>query len=217
MLNALDLIMGGLLIGQILGRWGNFFNREAFGAQTEIFCRMGLTSPDGNTIYVHPTFLYESLWNLVLFVIVSRMLHRGKRKYNGQLFLVYLFGYGVGRAMIEGLRTDSLYIGHTNIRVSQLLSVFLAITAGTLLIVNAVRVKRGTLSLSPAYREKASEAQEDLPADSFSAGEDTVSEECSIKTGASLEEEERSESTEKGSAAEAASKEPENGDDHAGE
>ena len=160
-LNALDLIMGGLLIGQILGRWGNFFNREAFGAQTEIFCRMGLTSPDGTTIYVHPTFLYESLWNLMLFIVISVMLRHGKRKYNGQLFLVYLFGYGVGRALIEGLRTDSLYIGHTNIRVSQLLSVILVIVAGTLLIVNAVRVKKGTLTLTPAYRKKD---EEEVPA-----------------------------------------------------
>jgi phosphatidylglycerol:prolipoprotein diacylglycerol transferase len=167
-LNTLDLIMGGLLIGQILGRWGNFFNREAFGAQTEIFCRMGLTSPDGTTIYVHPTFLYESLWNLMLFIVISVMLRHGKRKYNGHLFLIYLFGYGVGRALIEGLRTDSLYIGHTNIRVSQLLSVILVIVAGTLLIVNAVLVKKGTLILTPAYRKKGGEEKE-VPA----AGETT--------------------------------------------
>ena len=160
-LNALDLIMGGLLIGQILGRWGNFFNREAFGAQTEVFCRMGLTAPDGTTIYVHPTFLYESLWNLMLFIIVSIMIRKQKRRYNGQVFLIYLLGYGIGRALIEGLRTDSLYLGNTGIRVSQLLSVILAVTAGGLLIWNAVRVRRGTLSLAPAYRSEGVSGNEE--------------------------------------------------------
>ena len=208
-LNALDLIMGGLLIGQILGRWGNFFNREAFGAQTEIFCRMGLTSPDGTTIYVHPTFLYESLWNLMLFIVISVMLRHGKRKYNGQLFLVYLFGYGVGRALIEGLRTDSLYIGHTNIRVSQLLSVILVIVAGTLLIVNAVRVKKGTLTLTPAYRKKD---EEEVPATGKIPEEEPASEGMEeageVPEEASAETEESPAEAEEPPAAEAVPEEP---------
>ena len=133
-LAMLDLTVFGVLIGQIIGRWGNFMNREAFGGQTEIFCRMGLTDPSGHTIYVHPTFLYESLWNLVLFLGLWLWVKQGKRKYDGQMSLLYLFFYGLGRAWIEGLRTDSLYIGHTGIRVSQALSLVLVLFAGALLL-----------------------------------------------------------------------------------
>ena len=121
----LDLASFGLLIGQIIGRWGNFMNREAFGAETEIFCRMGLTAPDGTTIFVHPTFLYESLWNLALLIFLILWTKKGKRRYDGQCILFYFLWYGLGRSWIEGLRTDSLYLAHTNIRVSQLLSVIL--------------------------------------------------------------------------------------------
>ena len=135
----LDLIVYGLLIGQILGRWGNFMNREAFGAETGVFCRMGLTAPDGTTIYVHPTFLYESLWNLAGLVFLIVWERRGGRRYDGQAALGYFFWYGLGRTWIEGLRTDSLYIGQTNIRVSQLLSAVLCLLSLTLLIVNARR------------------------------------------------------------------------------
>ena len=129
-----DLTVLGLLIGQIIGRWGNFMNREAFGAETEIFCRMGLTNPAGHTIYVHPTFLYESLWNLALFIGLTLWLRKGRRKYDGQTTLLYFFWYGLGRAWIEGLRTDSLYIGHTGIRVSQALSLVLAAVSLILLL-----------------------------------------------------------------------------------
>ena len=95
---------------------------------------MGLTAPDGSTIYVHPTFLYESLWNLgiLIFLMVHEKL--GKRKYDGQYFAFYLLFYGIGRAWIEGLRTDSLYIGSTGIRVSQALSAVLVICSGIYLI-----------------------------------------------------------------------------------
>ena len=131
----MDLCVHGLLIGQIIGRWGNFMNREAFGAETEVFCRMGLTSPGGQTIYVHPTFLYESLWNLAGFLFLLLWQRRGGRKYDGQCSLIYFFWYGLGRAWIEGLRTDALYIGATNLRVSQLLSIALCAVALVLLIV----------------------------------------------------------------------------------
>ena len=131
----MDLCVHGLLIGQIIGRWGNFMNREAFGAETEIFCRMGLTAPGGQTIYVHPTFLYESLWNLVGLIFLLLWQRRGGRKYDGQCSLIYFFWYGLGRAWIEGLRTDALYIGATNLRVSQLLSIALCAVALVLLIV----------------------------------------------------------------------------------
>ena len=130
----LDLVVFGLLIGQIIGRWGNFMNREAFGAETEIFCRMGLTAPDGSTIFVHPTFLYESLWNLAGLIFLIVWTKKGHRKYDGQCTLIYFFWYGLGRAWIEGLRTDSLYIGSTNIRVSQALSIVLVLISLTLLI-----------------------------------------------------------------------------------
>ena len=135
----LDLLIYGLLIGQIIGRWGNFMNREAFGAQTEIFCRMGLTSPDGETIYVHPTFLYESLWNVMGFVILTVFRRKGLRRYDGQCTLLYFFIYGLGRAWIEGLRTDSLYIGHSDIRVSQALSIVMVLVSGILLFVQSKR------------------------------------------------------------------------------
>ena len=133
----LDLIIFGLLIGQILGRWGNFMNREAFGSETDIFCRMKLTAPDGSSICVHPTFLYESLWNLVGFIGLVVWERRGGRRYDGQAALGYFFWYGLGRAWIEGLRTDSLYIGVTSLRVSQLLSIVLALGSLVLLIANA--------------------------------------------------------------------------------
>ena len=125
----LDLVVFGLLIGQIIGRWGNFMNREAFGAETDVFCRMGLTSPGGSTIYVHPTFLYESLWNLVGLLFLMWFNRKGLRRYDGQNTLIYFLWYGIGRAWIEGLRTDSLYIGSTGIRVSQALSAALALIA----------------------------------------------------------------------------------------
>ena len=135
----LDLLCYGLLIGQILGRWGNFMNREAFGAQTDIFCRMGLIAPDGSTIYVHPTFLYESLWNLCVLIFLIIFERKGKRSFDGQCITLYFLLYGIGRTWIEGLRTDSLYIGATNIRVSQGLSIALVIIALAYLIIQGRR------------------------------------------------------------------------------
>ena len=135
----LDLVVFGLLIGQIVGRWGNFMNREAFGAETDIFCRMGLIAPDGSTIYVHPTFLYESLWNLGVLIFLIVFTRKGKRRYDGQCLLLYFLLYGLGRAWIEGLRTDSLYIGDTGIRVSQALSLALILVSLVILIIQSRR------------------------------------------------------------------------------
>ena len=135
----LDLSCYGLLIGQILGRWGNFMNREAFGSETESFLRMGLTAPDGSSIFVHPTFLYESLWNLAGLLFLILWEKKGKRRYDGQCALIYFFWYGLGRAWIEGLRTDSLYLGGSGIRVSQLLSAVLVLVAGALLLIQSRR------------------------------------------------------------------------------
>ncbi len=118
----LDIGAYGFLIGQAVGRWGNFMNREAFGRETDIFCRMGLTDASGYTIFVHPTFLYESLWNLLGLLLLHIFSKMGKRRYDGQIFAMYVTWYGFGRMIIEGLRTDSLYIGTTGIRVSQLLA-----------------------------------------------------------------------------------------------
>lgn len=134
-LPVLDVMAFGFLIGQAVGRWGNFFNREAFGYETDIFCRMGLTL-NGQTMYVHPTFLYESLWNAIGFVALHILSKKTTRKFDGQLFLYYLGWYGLGRVWIEGLRTDSLYIGATGIRVSQLLAgVFVLLAAIVILAV----------------------------------------------------------------------------------
>ena len=153
----LDLIIFGLLIGQIMGRWGNFMNREAFGAETDVFCRMGLIAPDGSSIFVHPTFLYESLWNLgiLIFLIVFNKL--GKRRYDGQNMLIYFLCYGIGRFWIEGLRTDSLYIGSSNIRASQLLSLALVIVSAIILAVQSRRSHGPTF----AQRKKAEAQQEE--------------------------------------------------------
>ena len=115
----LDLVALGFLIGQSMGRWGNFFNREAFGAETESFLRMGLyNSVTGLTKFYHPTFLYESVWNLIGFIGLHFL--SKKRQYDGQIALGYAAWYGLGRCMIEGLRLDSLYWGP--FRVSQLLA-----------------------------------------------------------------------------------------------
>ena len=116
---VLDLTSLGFLIGQSLGRWGNFFNREAFGAETDSFLRMGLlNAKTGVTTFYHPTFLYESLWNAVGFVLLHYMSKH--RKYDGQIALMYVAWYGLGRTFIEGLRLDSLYWG--KFRVSQMLA-----------------------------------------------------------------------------------------------
>ena len=115
----LDLVALGFLIGQAMGRWGNFFNREAFGCRTDSFFRMGLLNSITGTVgYFHPTFLYESVWNVLGFV----MLHFASkhRQYDGHIALGYAAWYGLGRTFIEGLRTDSLYLGV--FRVSQLLA-----------------------------------------------------------------------------------------------
>ena len=118
----LDIMALGLLIGQCIGRWGNFFNREAYGAEifNDFFLRMGLTDRFGVLRYWHPTFLYESVWNLIGFVLLHCL--SKKRRYDGQTFLQYLAWHGLGRFWIEGLRTDSLYLFGTGIRVSQLLA-----------------------------------------------------------------------------------------------
>ena len=130
---TLDLVLMGFLIGQAIGRWGNFFNREAFGAETESFLRMGLLNAlTGEITYHHPTFLYESLWNALGFVVLHFL--SKKREFDGQIALGYAFWYGLGRTFIEGLRTDSLYIPGTALRVSQLLAALSCLAAAAVLV-----------------------------------------------------------------------------------
>jgi len=146
---VLDLVAPGVMIAQALGRWGNFMNAEAYGYEVAAgsplyFLRMGLLPNMDSTVemhYYHPTFLYESLWNILGFVLLN--LFYKKKRYNGQIVLLYGVWYGFGRMWIEGLRTDSLYLGDTMIRVSQLVA-FLSFAASlALLIVMWVRRKRG--------------------------------------------------------------------------
>ena len=146
----LDIGAFGLLIGQTVGRWGNFINREVYGYETDIFCRMGLTDAAGNTIYVHPTFLYESVWNLLGLLLLHIFSKKGKRAYDGQIFAMYLAWYGLGRAVIEGIRTDTLFLFNTGLKVSQVLAVVTCFAALAFLAVNGSRHHKPTLALTRA-------------------------------------------------------------------
>ena len=162
-----DTIAMGILIGQILGRGGNFFNREVFGDYTNSFIRMGI--PVGyysdsfmnylkangivnetmlanqemingvSCITVHPTFLYESLWNLMILIIF--FIYRKRKKFDGELAMLYLLGYGIGRFLIEGIRTDSLMIGP--FKVSQVVALSCVVVSIAVLTFNYLRIKRG--------------------------------------------------------------------------
>ena len=150
----LDLVSLGFLIGQSIGRWGNFFNREAFGAETESFLRMGLQNVVTDSVaYYHPTFFYESVWNLVGFVALHFLSKR--RKYDGQVALGYVAWYGLGRAFIEGLRTDSLMWGP--FRVSQVLAMVSCIAAVTVLLVQWFRPQDPAKLFVNREMEKAAE------------------------------------------------------------
>lgn len=152
-MKALDMVAPGVMIAQSIGRWGNFFNGEAHGGATELFCRMGLSEANSigiwsKTIYVHPTFLYESLWNLVGFIIIN--IFYKKKKFDGQVLLMYITWYGFGRMLIEGLRTDSLYFmknvfGET-IRVSQMIGALCFVVGMILLIVFGLKARRARLA-----------------------------------------------------------------------
>ncbi len=160
-LPMLDITVLGFLIGQGVGRWGNFVNQEAFGTNTSSF--FGMTggeiqntiireTQEGGSMYahdqatmmwekaVHPCFLYESLWCILGFIILSW--YSKHRKYDGQIFLMYLSWYGIERAFVEGLRTDSLYIGDSNLRISQLLSIVLVVASVILQLVIYSKYRR---------------------------------------------------------------------------
>ena len=127
--DMLDYIAPYLALGQCIGRWGNFFNGEAHGTETTSLFRMGIIE-NGNYIQVHPTFLYESVCTLLIFIFLFNI--RNKRKYSGQLTYWYFLLYGIARAIIEGFRTDSLMLG--NFRISQILSILLSAVFGILLL-----------------------------------------------------------------------------------
>lgn len=140
----LDFVIYGLLVGQIMGRWGNFFNREVFGEYTnnllamripvsmvreqDISASIAAHMAEGtNYIQVHPTFLYEGMWNLAILIFL--LLYLEHKKFDGEIALLYFAGYGIGRALIESIRTDQLYIPGTQIPVSMVLGLVMAAAA----------------------------------------------------------------------------------------
>ena len=154
-----DTACTGLILGQIIGRWGNFFNREAFGEYTNNLFAMRLPLDavrqgevtekmlehmqviDGvNYIQVHPTFLYESLWNLGVLVFLAWYTKR--KKFDGEVFLLYLMGYGLGRVWIEGLRTDQLLFPVLGFPVSQMLAGFLVLVSLGIILVKRIKEKK---------------------------------------------------------------------------
>ena len=142
-----DLAVMGLLLGQIIGRWANFINREAFGGLTDLPWRMRLWVSASQYIEVHPTFLYESLWNLVGLLLMLFVVTKGRR-FDGENTWFYFLWYGLGRAWIEGLRTDSLYLFDWTfmgqpIRVSQALSLVMVVVAAFMLFYN-IKIKKRT-------------------------------------------------------------------------
>ena len=159
----LDLVSLGFLIGQSIGRWGNFFNREAFGAETDTFLRMGLMNRyTGDVTCYHPTFFYESLWNAIGFLLLHQL--SKKRQYDGQIALGYAAWYGLGRAFIEGLRTDSLYWGP--FRVSQLLAAVSCLAAVSVLLwLNLRPHDPSKLFVNIAAAQHADAAEESSPND----------------------------------------------------
>ena len=153
-----DCVAPGVLLAQGIGRWGNFMNGEAFGSETESFIRMGLQNLNtyNKLVFVHPTFLYESLWNLTGVLLVYLFAKFIKKKYDGQLILLTFGWYGLGRMFIEGLRSDSLYVGNTNIRVSQLLAAIIFVACLGLLIYFFIRKPT-----KPLYQKAVVEGEEE--------------------------------------------------------
>jgi phosphatidylglycerol:prolipoprotein diacylglycerol transferase len=157
-----DCVAPGVLLAQGIGRWGNFMNGEAFGYETNWFCRMGLQNPltAGQYMEVHPTFLYESLWNLLGVLGVYLFAKFIGKKYDGQLVLMIFGWYGLGRMFIEGLRTDSLYIPGTELRTSQVLAAAIFVVCLGLLIYFFIKKPK-----APLYHKApaAVEAEESFP------------------------------------------------------
>lgn len=168
-----DTAMPGLLLGQIIGRWGNFMNREVFGEYYDGLFSMQLPIeavrardiseniaahiPEGaNYINVHPTFLYESVWNLAVMLLM--LAYRRHKKFDGELCLFYLGGYGLGRFIIEGIRTDTLFIPGTMVPVSQVLAMLMLIFAVAVDIAVRVCMKKSKMKLAENEAAEAGEA-----------------------------------------------------------
>lgn len=147
-----DCVVPGLILAQAIGRWGNFINAEAHGYETDIFCRMGIGSGE-YAVFYHPTFLYESLWNIIGFIAINFFYKH--KKYDGQIILMIFGWYGLGRFWIEGMRTDSLYVPGTAIRVSQLLAALIFIACVAALIYFAIKPpKRELYTYVKAEKQK---------------------------------------------------------------
>lgn len=180
-----DLCVMGLLLGQCIGRWANFINREAFGAETTLPWRMRLWTSATQYIEVHPTFFYESLWNLIGLLLILFVVSKGRR-FDGENTCFYFLWYGLGRAWVEGLRTDSLYLFDWTflgqpIRVSQALSVLLAVAAAALLFYN-IKIKKhdaadllvNQVALSAAAKDAAQTGESVEPTAEAPAQQETV-------------------------------------------
>ena len=158
-----DIAGPAVMVGQIIGRWGNFVNVEAYGAETTLPWRMGVlySFNDGVSFvsekFVHPTFIYESLWNLLGLILITYFYK--KKKFHGQMFLSYMTWYGFGRMLIEGLRADSLYVG--SIRISQLVGFVTFVVGAVLIIVNLRRVKRSVPADKPEEEKNTCEVEND--------------------------------------------------------
>ena len=174
--SVLDIASLGFLIGQGIGRWGNFINQEAFGIQTTL--PWGMVSENTGNVPVHPCFFYESMWCLLGFVLLH-FYSRKLRRYDGQIFLLYLLWYGVERFFVEGLRTDSLLIPGLPLRVSQVLAGVLVIFSAVVLIILHNRtVLSGSgsprvMALNSVVDDVPADLVEDEPAQQPDSAEDT--------------------------------------------
>ena len=187
----MDLVVMGFLIGQALGRWGNFMNREAFGSETTLPWRMQLTLTTGEVVQVHPTFLYESLWNIIGLLLIVFVVSRSRR-FDGENTCFYFLWYGIGRFWIESLRTDSLYLFDWTlfdkpIRVSQALSLVIVVVALAALLINVNKKNRKPLFVDQvaAAQAAAEESAEDADAET----EDESAKEAAVEEAAQEEDE----------------------------
>ena len=190
-----DLAAMGLLLGQIIGRWANFINREAFGGLTELPWRMRLWVSASQYIEVHPTFLYESLWNLVGLLLMLFVVTKGRR-FDGENTWFYFLWYGLGRSWVEGLRTDSLYLFDWTfmgqpIRVSQALSMVMVVVAAVMLFYN-IKIKKRTadgLLVNQVSAAAAAETAETVETVEDASLEEILAEETSSTEEAETEDE----------------------------
>ena len=190
-----DLAAMGLLLGQIIGRWANFINREAFGGLTDLPWRMRLWVSASQYIEVHPTFLYESLWNLVGLLLMLFVVTKGRR-FDGENTWFYFLWYGLGRSWVEGLRTDSLYLFDWTfmgqpIRVSQALSLVMVVVAAFMLFYN-IKIKKRTadgLLVNQVSAAVAAETAETVETVEDASLEEILAEETSSTEEAETEDE----------------------------